>query len=167
MSNSIEIFSVRNVAIRLNISNRAVQNICKKLNIPKLSNKYIITEEAFKLIEIERNKVYEIQDIAIRLNNTLNQKAPKEIIEEDNSEEEDIIMQPYTLDEYNEIQKRLLEYNQFAEKITDLKNEINYLRRSLDKQSDQMSKMLQTFDDTIKSIRERNALEYQNTKNNI
>lgn len=158
MSQSVEYHSVRKVAIKLKTSIRTIQQLCKDLQIPKFRNKYLITDAIVQILAEKRNVNAEItQNVA-----EIERRYTTKIDDSSDDSSDDIIMQPYTLDEYQEIQKRLIEYNQFTEKIADLKNEINYLRSSLDKQSDQMSRMLQTFDDTIKSIRERNAIDYKN-----
>jgi len=130
----------------LNISLRMVQVYCKQLNIQKQRNRYVITKN-------------DLQRIKDRLN--VIQTYESEVTNE--NETQDYRTEYYTETEYAEVQKRIIEYNLLNENIADLKNEVQYLRNSLDKQHEQMNVLLNSFNNTIASIRERNAIEYKNT----
>jgi predicted nucleic acid-binding Zn-ribbon protein len=133
----------------LNISLRMVQVYCKQLNIQKQRNRYVITQN-------------DLQRIKDRLN--VIQTYESEVTNE--NETQDYRTEYYTETEYAEVQKRIIEYNLLNENIADLKNEVQYLRNSLDKQHEQMNVLLNSFNNTIASIRERNAIEYKNTTEN-
>jgi predicted nucleic acid-binding Zn-ribbon protein len=133
----------------LNISLRMVQVYCKQLNIQKQRNRYVITKN-------------DLQRIKDRLN--VIQMYESEVTNE--NETQDYRTEYYTETEYAEVQKRIIEYNLLNENIADLKNEVQYLRNSLDKQHEQMNVLLNSFNNTIASIRERNAIEYKNTTEN-
>ena len=133
----------------LNISLRMVQVYCKQLNIQKQRNRYVITKN-------------DLQRIKDRLN--VIQTYESEVTNE--NETQDYRTEYYTETEYAEVQKRIIEYNLLNENIADLKNEVQYLRNSLDKQHEQMNVLLNSFNNTIASIRERNAIEYKNTTEN-
>jgi DNA-binding transcriptional MerR regulator len=139
--------NAKEVSKSLNISLRMVQLYCKELNISKKRNRYNITENDFVSIKERHHAIQtnenETQTIEIEYRTEL-----------------------YTEEEYNELHKRLVEYNLFTDKIADLKNEVQYLRNSLDKQSEQMNVLLNSFNNTIASIRERNALDYKKITEN-
>jgi predicted nucleic acid-binding Zn-ribbon protein len=130
----------------LNISLRMVQVYCKQLNIQKQRNRYVITKNDLKRIKDRLNVI---------------QTYESEVTNE--NETQDYRTEYYTETEYAEVQKRIIEYNLLNENIADLKNEVQYLRNSLDKQHEQMNVLLNSFNNTIASIRERNAIEYKNT----
>jgi len=134
------------VSEMLNISLRMVQVYCKQLNIQKQRNRYVITQN-------------DLQRIKDRLN--VIQTYESEVTNENEYRTE-----YYTETEYAEVQKRIIEYNLLNENIADLKNEVQYLRNSLDKQHEQMNVLLNSFNNTIASIRERNAIDYKKTTEN-
>jgi hypothetical protein len=157
-------YTIRQVSIKLKTSIRQVQRLCKELEVPKINNRYYIDEQTLEVLF----KIRQFGDIDAT---TLRQYHDKlneinSVYIDEQELQEDLIQEAFTQEEYQEFQKRLIEYSTLQERITDLKNEINYLRSSLDKQSEQMGVMLSTFNDTIKSIRERNAIDYKNAKDN-
>jgi hypothetical protein len=156
-------YTIRQASIKLKTSIRQVQRLCKELDVPKINNRYYIDDQTLEILFKVRNfgsvnatNLRLFQDKINDINSVIDEQELQE----------DLIQEAFTQEEYQEFQKRLIEYSTLQERITDLKNEINYLRSSLDKQNEQMGVMLSTFNETIKSIRERNAIEYKNTKDN-
>lgn len=157
-------YTIRQASIKLKTSIRQVQRLCKELDVPKINNRYYIDDQTLEILFKVRNfgsvnatNLRLFQDKINDINSVIDEQELQE----------DLIQEAFTQEEYQEFQKRLIEYSTLQERITDLKNEINYLRNSLDKQSEQMGVMLSTFNETIKSIRERNAIEYKNTKDSL
>jgi hypothetical protein len=157
-------YTIRQASIKLKTSIRQVQRLCKELDVPKINNRYYIDEQTLEVLfkirqfgDIDATTLRQYHDKLNEINSVIDEQELQE----------DLIQEAFTQEEYQEFQKRLIEYSSLQERITDLKNEINYLRNSLDKQSEQMGVMLSTFNETIKSIRERNAIEYKNTKDSL
>jgi hypothetical protein len=157
-------YTIRQASIKLKTSIRQVQRLCKELDVPKINNRYYIDDQTLEILFKVRNfgsvNATNLRHFQEKINDI------NSVIDEQELQE-DLIQEAFTQEEYQEFQKRIIEYSSLQERITDLKNEINYLRNSLDKQSEQMGVMLSTFNETIKSIRERNAIEYKNTKDSI
>lgn len=159
--------TVKEVSLKLKISLRTVQNYCQKLDVQKHRNRYVITLTDLQNISaLHYSLKTELEQLAeaIEKNRT---KKETNASENEANESEDVAneyrTEYYTDTEYAEVQKRIIEYNLLQENIADLKNEVQYLRNSLDKQSEQMNVLLNSFNNTIASIRERNAIEYKNT----
>lgn len=159
--------NAKDVSLKLKISLRMVQKYCKELNIHKHRNRFVITENDLQRIKDRHHSLkIELEQLAEAIEKKLFIKETNESEIEAN-ESEDVAneyrTEYYTDTEYAEVQKRIIEYNKLNERIADLKNEVQYLRNSLDKQSEQMNVLLNSFNNTIASIRERNAIEYKNT----
>jgi len=159
--------NAKDVSLKLKISLRMVQKYCNELNIHKHRNRFVITENDLQRIKDRHHSLkIELQLLAEAIEKNRNEKEANESENEAN-ESEDVAneyrTEYYTDTEYAEVQKRIIEYNKLNERIADLKNEVQYLRNSLDKQSEQMNILLNSFNNTIASIRERNAIEYKNT----
>ena len=159
--------NAKDVSLKLKISLRMVQKYCNELNIHKHRNRFVITENDLQRIKDRHHSLkIELQQLAEAIEKNRTEKETNESEIEAN-ESEDVAneyrTEYYTDTEYAEVQKRIIEYNKLNERIADLKNEVQYLRNSLDKQSEQMNILLNSFNNTIASIRERNAIEYKNT----
>lgn len=159
--------NAKDVSLKLKISLRMVQKYCKELNIHKHRNRFVITENDLQRIKDRHHSLkIELEQLAEAIEKKLFiQETNESEIEANNSEDiaNEYRTEYYTDTEYAEVQKRIIEYNKLNERIADLKNEVQYLRNSLDKQSEQMNVLLNSFNNTIASIRERNAIEYKNT----
>jgi len=159
--------NAKEVSLKLKISLRMVQNYCKQLNIHKHRNRYVITlTDLQNISELHYSLKTELEQLAEAIEkNRIKKETNESEIEAKNSEDiaNEYRTEYYTDTEYAEVQKRIIEYNKLNERIADLKNEVQYLRNSLDKQSEQMNILLNSFNNTIASIRERNAIEYKNT----
>lgn len=159
--------NAKEVSLKLKISLRMVQKYCKELNIHKHRNRFVITENDLQRIKDRHHSLkIELEQLAEAIEKKLFiQETNESEIEANNSEDiaNEYRTEYYTDTEYAEVQKRIIEYNKLNERIADLKNEVQYLRNSLDKQSEQMNILLNSFNNTIASIRERNLIEYKNT----
>lgn len=159
--------NAKDVSLKLKINLRMVQMYCKQLNIPKHKRRYVITDADIPRIKDRHESLkIELQQLAEAIEKKLFEQETN-TNEKEANESEDVAneyrTEYYTDTEYAEVQKRIIEYNKLNERIADLKNEVQYLRNSLDKQSEQMNVLLNSFNNTIASIRERNAIEYKNT----
>jgi hypothetical protein len=128
--------NIQQVAKKLEIHPRTLQQVCKRLEVPKKGTSYTISKEDFKRIK------HEVTDP-----NKLNSKFVN------------LITETFTPEDYEKFRTRLIEWNSLQDRIGDLKNEIDYLRKSLDKHNEQMNLILA-------SIRERNAIDYKQSTNN-
>lgn len=159
--------NAKEVSLKLKISLRMVQKYCNELNIHKHRNRFVITENDLQRIKDRHHSLkIELQQLAEAIEKNRTEKEANESEIEANESKDlanEYITEYYTDTEYAEVQKRIIEYNLLQKNIADLKNEIQYLRNSLDKQSEQMNVLLNSFNNTIASIRERNAIEYKNT----
>lgn len=126
--------NIQQVAKKLSIHPRVLQKICKDLNVSKVGNSYNITNDEFKRIRNERANPTKV-----------------------NAKFVNLITETFTPQEYDKFRTRLIEWNTLQDRIGDLKNEIDYLRKSLDKHNDQMNLILA-------SIRERNAIDYKKSE---
>lgn len=126
--------SVKDAAERLNISVRAVQVRCKKEGLRKKGNTYLIPNELLKTWLMQAS------------NKTQNETK------------EDLVTESFSLEQYNKLQEVIYNYPQLLERITDYKNEIEYLRKSLDGKSKQMEILIHSINDSIKSIQQQNYL---------
>lgn len=121
----------KDVCKKLKMHPRVLQLICKRLDIPKQGNRYVISKEDFKRI-----------------------KANKTERNETNTNFVNYITEQFTPAEYEEFRKRLIEYTTLQDRMSDLKNEIEYLRKSLDRQNEQTNLILAT-------ISQRNAIDFK------
>ena len=160
--------TAKEVSMRLQINLRTTQRLCKEIGLAKYNNKYIVTEADFESLKIAYKKhqlAYEYYSEQIaKANDKTNDKQANELSQDDEAENE-LITEYFTPEDYTEFQKRLIEYTILHERIGDLKNEVQYLRTSLDKQAEQMNVLLNSFNNTIASIRERNAIDYKKQNN--
>jgi predicted transcriptional regulator len=81
-----------------------------------------------------------------------------EVLKNEYSEEEtDIIVQPYTKSEYEELHRRLSEYPFLKERIKDILNELDYHKKSIDSHNKQMEIILNM-------MQQRNYIEAKEKK---
>lgn len=120
---------------RLNISIRVLQIELKRLNVQKVKNRYIITDKIIEALKrTETNK----------------------------TNESEMISETFSKAQYDKLQEVIEEYPVLIERLKDYKNQIEYLRGSLDKQSDQMTLLIKTMQSSIKTIEQRNFIEASN-----
>ena len=117
-------YSVKETALKLEVSTRAVQKRCKRDNIRKKDNKYLITDEHIKkwTLEIQSNEPQTNQSNepqkTVRTNNQLDieiealKKEITELKEELSTYEitENERIEVFTNEEYNLFQERLIEW---------------------------------------------------------
>lgn len=124
----------------LNISVRVLQIELKRLNVQKVKNRYIITDKVIEALKrTETNKT----------NETKTNKS-------------EMISETFSKAQYDKLQEVIEEYPILIERLKDYKNQIEYLRGSLDKQSDQMTLLIKTMQSSIKTIEQRNFIEASN-----
>ena len=136
----MQTYSVKETATLLNITERAVQLKCKKANIRKKSNRYLIKEEHIKewLNEVNETKRNEPSLIV------------QEFTEEEYNKLEDIIKQnPINLRDIKHLQDMIESYQ----------NQIEYLRSSLDKKDVMMNKLIISLENHSKNLLQKNFMD--------
>lgn len=124
----------------LNISVRVLQIELKRLNVQKVKNRYIITDKVIEALKrTETNKTNETK-----------------------TNKNEMISETFSKAQYDKLQEVIEEYPILIERLKDYKNQIEYLRGSLDKQSDQMTLLIKTMQSSIKTIEQRNFIEASN-----
>ena len=125
---------------RTGVSARTIQKKAKALGIMKDKGKYLFTEN-----EAER--------IANELNEQTN--------------ESENITETFTADEYEKLQEVIQDYKakvneakHLMEQTKIYQNQLEYMKQSLAKKDEQISKLIDTFESTIRINSERNHLEY-------
>ena len=165
----------------VNASERTLQNYAKKYNIRKIDNFYRFTghqviilrktyetrakNKAKKIEMAERNKrllaakIASIKDV----DTNLKIEAP---ISEESKEDYDTIEVEFTTEEYDNIQETIKlaavqsdKIEMLVDRVEDYKNEIQYLRESLNKRNDQMDKMLESINSSLASIQQQNFIQ--------
>lgn len=127
-------YTVKEAAELLKVSERAIQKRCKRDGLAKSKGKWLIAK-----INLEQWSEPET-------NHRPNQDEPTA------QDELDEIIESFSLDEYEEFKKRLTEYPILLERLKDYRNEIEYLKKSLDKQAEQMDKVLGSVQKSIESL---------------
>ena len=127
-------YTVKEAAELLKVSERAIQKRCKRDGLTKSNGKWLIAK-----INLEQWSEPET-------NNRPNQGEPTA------QDEPGEIIESFSLDEYEEFKKRLTEYPILLERLKDYRNEIEYLKKSLDKQAEQMDKVLGSVQKSIESL---------------
>jgi len=165
----------------VNVSERTLQNYGRKHNIRKIDNFYRFTghqviilrktyekrakNKAKKIEMAERNKrllaakIASIKDV----DTNLEAEAP---ISEESKEDYDTIEVEFTTEEYDNIQETIKlaavqsdKIEMLVDRVEDYKNEIQYLRESLNKRNDQMDKMLESINSSLASIQQQNFIQ--------
>jgi seryl-tRNA synthetase len=104
-------------------------------------------------------KIASIKDV----DTNLKIEAP---ISEESKEDYDTIEVEFTTEEYDNIQETIKlaavqsdKIEMLVERVEDYKNEIQYLRESLNKRNDQMDKMLESINSSLASIQQQNFIQ--------
>jgi hypothetical protein len=118
----------------LKISIRVLQSELKRLNVGKIKNKYIITDN-------------EIEALKRTQTNETNETKRNEITE------------TFSAAQYEKLQEVIEEYPVLIERLKNYQNQIEYLKNSLDKQSDQMTLLIATMQKSLQTIEQRNFIE--------
>lgn len=144
-------YSVKEASEILGIKVRAIQIRCKKEKVRKKNNKYLITEEIIK----SWNEIKEDQTQKETQNANANRtQSDKMIVEE------------FTEAQYDELQRVIYDYPKLLESLQDHKNQIEYLRKSLDKAHDQMDILLNSIQKSIQAIQQGNYIIASKKDNN-
>jgi transposase len=133
--------SVKEVAKRLNVSDRTIQKRCKLYNLKKKGTQYIISSEVFNKW-LSDHKTNETNDTETTIN-------------------EYELIEYFTAEEHEVFKTRLIEYPHLKKEIDYLKSQIEYLRKSLDKHQEQTDILLNSINNSLVVMRERNALEFK------
>lgn len=129
--------TVKEAATRLKVSERLIQKRCKLILLTKIGNTYSIPAAIF--------------------NQWLNDQQTNE--NEQTNEYE--ITEYFTAEEYEVFKSRLSEYPNLLKEIDYLKNQVEYLRKSLDRHSDQMELLLQSMNKSLGVMVQRNTIEWK------
>ena len=136
----MQTYSVKETAILLNITERAVQLKCKKQKIRKKSNRYLITELHIKEWLTEAD--------------------------ETNQNETSLIVQEFTQYEYDQLESilkqnpiNLRDIKHLQEMIESYQEQIQYLRNSLDKKDEMMQRLIISLDNHSKNLLQKNYIE--------
>lgn len=169
------IYSVLEASEKLGISVRAVQKRCKKDDLRKKNNRYVITDaiiEKWQEKAIETNNKneqfaknltssqFDILELVKSIDNDDYVKTVLLAINENKHLEEfsenEYLRFKKRLEEANYLEKRISDYKEEIKRmedyVKDYRNTIQYLRVSLDKRADESLKL-------IESIKERNFIE--------
>jgi len=125
---------------RTGVSARTIQKKAKALGIMKDKGKYLFTENE-----------------AERIVNELNERT----------NEAETITETFTADEYEKLQEVIQDYKakvneakHLMEQTKIYQNQLEYMKQSLAKKDEQISKLIDTFESTIRINSERNHIEY-------
>lgn len=99
------------------------------------------------------NSYFSITNGAYEVSEKMLEVLKNEYLDEDS----DIIVQPYTKSEYEELHKRLSEYPFLKERIKDILNELDYHKKSIDSHNKQMEIILNM-------MQQRNYIEAKEKK---
>jgi len=139
--------TVKEVSEILNISIRAVQKRAKGEGIPKTGNTYHIPGETLRRWENELS------------NEPLNEPTnePTNEPNEPGSQGEEIT-ETFSVEQYEKLQEVIQQYPNLLKEIEGYKNEIEFLRTELKERSNQMDKLINTVNDSIKTLHQTNYL---------
>jgi len=115
-------------AEKLGITTRAIQKKCKTNNVRKKDNKYQITD---KLLE-EWN----------------------EQTNEDERTDVELIYEEFDVEQYNKLQEVIYNYPKLLDSIQDYRNQITYLKKSLDKIEEQMDVLINSINKSLQAIQQ-------------
>jgi predicted transcriptional regulator len=113
---------------KLGITTRAIQKKCKTNNVRKKDNKYLITD---KLLEEwnEQTNEYERTDV-------------------------ELIYEEFDVEQYNKLQEVIYNYPKLLDSIQDYRNQITYLKKSLDKKEEQMDVLINSINKSLQAIQQ-------------
>jgi hypothetical protein len=137
----VKIYSIKEVAEITGATVRTVQRKCKALNINKVNRLYQIDNNVLKQL---------VNDNATRHDNDIPQDNNVELIQEG-----------FTPEEYEIFKKRLTDYPYLVDQVQDLKNQVEYFKKSLDKQSQIFERLTDSINNSLIGMRERNAIDYK------
>ena len=152
------------------VSKRLVQKYAKKNKIRSIDNRYTFT--GYQILDM--NKYYtekyanaSANKVANAQKKTTHSQPKIEVdISEESKEDYDTIEVEFTTEEYDNIQETIKlaavqsdKIEMLVDRVEDYKNEIQYLRESLNKRNDQMDKMLESINSSLASIQQQNFIQ--------
>ena len=136
------------------ISKRTIQYRCKRDNVKQIDNRYIITGA------ILQSWVESAQDST--------QSATQYATQSATDENENLITEEFTEEQYNKLQEviesyplKLKDIEYLTERVEDYRMQIEYLKKSLDKRDDVMERLLENLKETMQSLKETNKTIHQ------
>lgn len=141
--------TVKQAAERLGITPRAVQIRCKDSGIDKKGKTYLIPVTVVERWESETDNE------AVTENEAKRNEGKKT----DSIDDQETITEEFSPEQYEKLQEVIYKYPELLERIQDYKNEIEYLRKSLDKKGEQMDKLIDSINGSIRSIQQQNFLK--------
>ena len=121
-------YTTKEAADILGVLPRTIQKKCKAQKIRKKDNKYLITDEH------------------------INEWS------EQTNEPEELIYEEFTPEHYAKLQEVLGDYPKLLESLQDHRNQIDYLKKSLDKAHSQMDVLLNSINKSLQAIQQGNYL---------
>lgn len=137
----VKIYSIKEAAEITGTTIRTVQRRCKALNVEKVNRLYQISNDVLKRIK---------SDNATRHDTSKTQ-----------NNDDDLIQEGFTPEEYAIFKNRLTDYPYLVEQVQDLKNQVEYFKKSLDKQAQIFEKLTDSINNSLIGARERNAIDYK------
>ena len=134
------IYTTKQAAEKLKVSVRTITNYCVTWNVPKIKGKY----------QINKNHIADW----LTYNNeaeTTERNGKKET-------ESDTITETFEKVEYDKLLEVVNNHKLLLEKIEDYRNEIKYLRKTLDNKDEQMKYLIDNVAKSIQAIQQGNFL---------
>lgn len=158
------------LANKLGVTSRTIQKTAKTLDIPKKKGQYSFdANEVYQIIFELTNDHERTETIVNEFTNEphrTNEPHAKFIIEEVEAEPE-MIIEEFTPQEYEKLQEVIEEYKikrnevkHLLDQVSIYKNQLEYLKLSLDKKDAQMNSLISTFQKHLQATSERNHLDY-------
>lgn len=155
-------YSIDQASYKTGLSKRWLQKKCKAINLEKSNGQYKISDSL--IIEWKRTKSNVTSEKYVyNTNNKENViKTPKNVSDAkvtyiDGSADE--ILVPLSPAEYDKLNQLIHNEKLMAERISDYKNEIQYLRNSLDKSHEQFGILLKKMEQSLSLLAQRNWIE--------
>lgn len=139
-----KIYTIKEVSDITKQSIRTIQRRCKALNVVKVNSVYQINKSVLKALKSD---------------------TPDNSDTTRHDTRTDMIQEGFTPEEYEVFKKRLTDYPYLIEQVKDLKNQVEYFKKSLDKQAQIFEKLTDSINNNLIATRERNAIEYKRENN--
>ena len=140
------------------ISKRTIQYRCKRDNVKQIDNRYIITGAMLQ------SWVESAQVSAQGSTQSATQSATQYATDEN----ENLITEEFTEEQYNKLQEvienyplKLKDIEYLTERVEDYRLQIEYLKKSLDKRDDVMERLLENLKETMINLKETNKTIHQ------
>lgn len=142
------LYTVKQVSERLGITVRAVQIKCKTSGIHKKGNTYMIPARILMSWVTNEPQTKQTNEPNERSENTT-----------DTDTDTDKVTETFTVQEYDKLTEVIQQYPNLLNQIQEYKTEIEYLRTELKERSNQMDKLIDTLQGSIKSLHQTNYLQ--------